>query len=242
MEDKVYADRIAKITEFRFSPSVARSFDDMALRSIPFYAEVQRMCAELAHNFYQKGSFIYDLGCSTGTTALYLSQIFGEEGFHYLGLDNAEAMVGTARENCQALPRQHNVSFAVEDILEIPFDKASVIIANYTLQFIRPLQRTQLIRRIFDSLQPGGAFLFSEKILESDSDTSRLFNRFYFELKKRNGYSKLEIAQKREALENVLIPYRVDENMAMLHDVGFENFNIFFKWYNFASFLACKKA
>jgi tRNA (cmo5U34)-methyltransferase len=99
-----------------------------------------------------------------------------------------------------------------------------------------------LLRRIYDSLLPGGAFLFSEKILEADSDTSRLFNRFYFELKKRNGYSKLEISQKREALENVLIPYRIDENIDLLHEVGFNHINIFFKWYNFASFLATKKA
>jgi len=109
-----------------------------------------------------------------------------------------------------------------------------------TLQFIRPLYRESLIRSIYEGLGDNGCVILVEKVLAEDSTFNRLFIQHYYEMKRRNGYSDLEIAQKREALENVLVPYRLEENRTLLRKQGFQQVDVFFKWYNFCGIVARK--
>jgi tRNA (cmo5U34)-methyltransferase len=226
---------------FEFNAQVAAVFDDMVSRSVPFYREVLRMTAELAHDFYQPGTQIYDLGCSTGALVPLLEAHFGDDGFTYTGLDNSADMIRQANLRC---PRMNSgateAKFIIADITKFDFDPASVFVSNYTFQFLKPLARQALLRRIYTALNNDGCLLLSEKCLEDSSDVSRLYADHYHAMKARNGYSELEIAEKREALENVLIPFRVSENIDMLREAGFNPVSIFFKCYGFTSFLALK--
>ncbi len=242
MQDKVFQENLDHIPDFSFNHEVANVFEDMALRSIPFYDEVLRMSAELSYAYYQDNEIIYDLGCSTGKLVTYIQSIFQDKPFQYVGIDLSEAMLAKARKSCLSSNTNQKITFVQTDSLQYAYQTSGVFIANYLFQFIRPMERAPLLRKIFQHLRPGGILVLSEKVLENNSDHSRLFHRLYYDFKKKNGYSELEISQKRDALENVLIPYRVDENIRLLQECGFEHVDIFFKWYNFVSLIATKQA
>jgi len=241
-KDEVFKNSIPLVEDFRFGENVASVFDDMLTRSVPFYPEMQRMVGEMARDFAAPGSRIYDLGCSTGTTLIHLDQVLGERDITLVGVDNSEEMLAKCRQKMA----EHSFSNAVEltcaDLNKgIFLEDASMALMVLTLQFIRPLQRDKLIRGIYDGLRENGALILIEKVLGEDSIFNRSFIKYYYEFKKRNGYSEMEISQKREALENVLIPYRLKENQEMLERVGFRCVDVFFKWYNFSGIVAVKK-
>jgi len=237
MKDEIFKTQGSGKAPFEFNAQVADVFDDMVSRSVPFYKEVLQMSAELAADFYQPGTMIYDLGCSTATLAQNLVREIPGRNFLYTGIDNSQEMIDRAS---QRLAGNKNIRFACADIADFPFETASVFVSNYTFQFLRPLARQALLRKIYATLKTDGCLILSEKCLEDSADVSRVFVQRHHALKERNGYSKLEIAEKRDALENVLIPFRVSENLEMLREAGFSPVSIFFKCYNFASFLAIK--
>ena len=115
-----------------------------------------------------------------------------------------------------------------------------MVIILLTLQFIRPLNRAHVIRRIYDGMREQAALILVEKIIVDNGLFNRMFIRHYYDMKRRNGYSESEIANKREALENVLIPYRPAENIALLREAGFQQVEEFFRWYNFNGLIAVK--
>lgn len=240
MKDEIFNRHGAGKAPFEFNAHVVEVFDDMVSRSVPFYKEVLRMSAELAHEFYQEGTQIYDLGCSTGALAWHLGEEFGDTPFTYVGIDNSADMIARAKTGSARMRGTGFCQFEYADITAVDFSPASVFVSNYTFQFLRPLARQALLRKIYAALKPNGCLILSEKCLEDSADISRVFADRYHALKERNGYSKLEIAEKRDALENVLIPFRVSENIAMLQETGFTPASIFFKCYNFVSLLALK--
>jgi tRNA (cmo5U34)-methyltransferase len=241
VKDEIFKQPGSGKKPFEFNAQVAEVFDDMVSRSIPFYNEVLRMSAELARTFYQADTEIYDLGCSTGALVPFLEREFAGTGFYYSGIDSSDEMIIKANLSC---PRMNSgatkAQFAVADITQIDYQPASVFVANYTFQFLKPLVRQALLRKIFGALTPGGCLIVSEKCLEDAADMSRVYADLYHTMKARNGYSQLEIAEKRDALENVLIPFRVSENLELLGAAGFNPVSIFFKYYNFTSFMALK--
>jgi tRNA (cmo5U34)-methyltransferase len=133
-----------------------------------------------------------------------------------------------------------NVEFINTDFLEYDLSSSQAIVANYTVQFIRPLKREKLIKKIYDSLNENGIFLMSEKLITEHKKLNKIMIDIYYEYKKKMGYSEFEIAQKREALENVLIPYTMQENIEMLKNAGFKDIEVIFRWNNFATFIAFK--
>jgi tRNA (cmo5U34)-methyltransferase len=226
--------------DFSFNETVAAVFDDMVERSVPFYAEIQRMVAELALDFAVPGTRLYDLGCSTGTTLLLLDEILPKE-IAFVGIDNAPRMLERCRQklDARAMSRQHELCcLDLNDGLQL--NNASVVVLMLTLQFIRPLHRDSLVKKIWEGLNENGCLIVVEKILGEDSVFNRIFIKHYYDLKKRHGYSELEISQKREALENVLIPYKLLENRELFLRTGFRHCDVFFKWYNFAGMVAVK--
>lgn len=240
LKDKIFKTKIEKSSDFRFDKSVVDVFDDMVLRSVPFYLEIQRMIAEISQEYARHGSSVYDLGCSTGTTLIALDKMVGSS-VRFVGVDESAEMLDKCQANFLNNNPKRELDVVHADLNHgVIINNASVVILCLTLQFVRPVNRPRLLRTVYEQLQPGGALILAEKILCENSSFNRQFIKFYYEMKKRNHYNEMEIAQKREALENVLIPYKISENIQMLEEAQFKSSEVFFKWYNFAGIVAIK--
>lgn len=239
-QDKLFSSgKIEK--DFTFNQEVADVFDDMVNRSIPFYSAVINATADLLARHLAPQETVVDLGCSTGTTLLALHHRLQGRKIRFIGIDNAQAMLDKARKKCSRLAHASDITFQQEDITACTLSSAKAVICNYTLQFLRPLARQGLIDRIYRDLPSNGVLIVSEKTISHAAQLNRDFISIYHAFKKNQGYSDLEIAAKREALENVLIPFSVQENMQLFERAGFSTVEIFFKWFNFSSFVAIKQ-
>ncbi len=233
-KDQVFTKDIEK--QFEFDENVASVFDDMLDRSVPFYKEVIKLIGHFVLSLSKEDDKIADLGCSTANTLLYIHSL--KNDLKLIGVDNSEAMIKKAKEKTKAFGA--DIKFLTEDITEVKLQDLSFVLANYTLQFIRPLQREKTVKNIYDSLKEGGYFIFSEKVISEDKKITKTMIDSYHQYKLDNGYSQYEIANKREALENVLIPYTEEENKKMIKDAGFSHIETIFRWNNFATYLAVK--
>ena len=240
-EDRLYTSGTVA-EDFSFNDRVAEVFDDMLLRSVPCYRTVIEAMAQLLSGMLPKGATIYDLGCSTGSTLLELSRILPDKEFRYIGIDRAPAMLDKAKRKSEMYGKAAVLEFREDDITACPLPEAAGILCNYTLQFLRPLHRQDFVNRLHACLPEGGVLLLSEKTISHAGRLNRAFIETHHAFKKRQGYSELEIAAKREALENVLIPFSLQENMAMLESAGFAEIEVFFQWFNFASLIALKRS
>lgn len=239
-KDEVFKEESGKINDFKFGKNVAVVFDDMVNRSVPFYGEIQRMMAELAASHAREGSDVYDLGCSTGTTLLGMDTMVPRD-IRFVGVDDSPEML----EQCKTKLHESGFSRPYElrcaDLNdEVNISNASVVVLCLTLQFVRPVNRERLLKSIYNGLNAGGVLILVEKVLAEDSIFNRDFINYYYNYKRRNHYSELEISQKREALENVLVPYKLSENIHLLRQQGFRQEEVFFKWYNFTGLIAVK--
>jgi len=234
-KDKVFTQAIKK--KFEFDESVASVFDDMLSRSVPFYDEVRKLIISLILAEQTEGLKVLDLGSSTAKFLLDLHSKMDVK-MQLKGLDNSQAMLDRAGQKCQAFGASIELEFA--DMLTYHYENEDVVVANYTLQFIRPMQRIELIKKIYEGMRDNGVFIFSEKVVFDDKTLDKQMIDTYYEYKKEQGYSEYEIAQKREALENVLIPFTIKENIQMCKDAGFKNIETVFQWANFVTFLVKK--
>ena len=239
-KDTLFSERREEIRDFDFGKDTAVVFDDMLLRSVPFYEEIQRMIGELAADYAVPGTQLYDLGCATCNAFVQLDPMV-PAGVRFVGVDFSQEMLDQGREKLVSHQFKREYELVRADLNEdLEFTNASIVLMNLTLQFVRPVRRHRLMSQIAKGLQPGGCLLVVEKVLSKDSKINRSFIKFYYDFKQRNGYSQLEIAQKREALENVLIPYRLEENFELFLSSGFSFCDVFFKWYNFCGIIAVK--
>jgi len=241
--DEIFRTESVGSSEFEFNDQVARVFDDMLVRSVPLYVEQQRMIRDIAAKFWIPGTDIYDLGCSTATTLLTIAPAIAGP-CRLIGFDNSFPMLEQARTKMRNEGSDDRILLEYADLnadLEASrLSNASVVTMCWTLQFVRPLNRDRLMRWIYSGLVEGGALIVTEKILTRNSAMNRFFIDFYYGFKKRNNYSVEEIRRKREALENVLIPYSSEENLALFKRNGFQLIEPFFQWYNFAGYLCIK--
>jgi tRNA (cmo5U34)-methyltransferase len=241
-KDALFRAPRARVEDFEFGAQTAAVFDDMLDRSVPFYGEIQRMTAELAADFAQEGTAIYDLGCSTATSILAIARALPpERRVRFIGIDNSPEMLERGRRKIEASGMAHPCELRLGDLNQgVLVDGASVALLVLTLQFVRPLNREALLASVARGIRDQGCAIIVEKVLGESSTINRLFIEHYYDMKRRNGYSDMEIAQKREALENVLVPYRLEENRELLRRAGFQHIDIFFKWYNFCGIIAVK--
>ncbi len=238
--DDLFLEKREFVNDFDFGKKTAQVFDDMLNRSVPFYSEIQRMMAEMAGYFAVGNTNLYDLGCSTGATFLSIVQKVPQDVM-FIGIDSSEEMLQKARKKLEEANISHKYELILSDLNQgVNIENASVVIMNLTLQFIRPLYRERLVRSIAEGVNENGCFIVVEKVLSASSLINRLFIQLYYEFKKRSGYDELEIRQKREALENVLIPYHYDENRQLFLENGFKDCECFFRWYNFCGIIAVK--
>ena len=237
--DEIYLVPKPLVSDFAFGSETAAVFDDMLDRSVPFYSEIQRMITELVADFAVDGSNVYDLGCSTCATFRRLAEL--DRDVTFVGIDDSQAMLDRGREDLERSGFGRRFELQRRDLHEgLDIHDASVVILCLTLQFVRPLHRERVMKTIYDGMRPQGCLIVVEKVLAEETLMNRFFIKHYYDMKRRNGYSDIEIAQKREALENVLIPYRLDENVALMKEAGFHQPAIFFKWYNFSGLVAVK--
>lgn len=244
--DRPSADRLFAGADFpipfQFDHRVAQVFDDMVSRSIPFYRQVMELQLCLVREYYQQGTMIYDLGCSTGSTLQLLAEYL-DPAPRMTGIDASAAMIAQAEDKLKIGARgSQTIRLKVGDIRSSTYPDASVVLLNYTLQFLPVRDRAQLIRKIGAELLPGGILVISEKVRFDDSRLSELSRRTYEDFKRCNGYSDTEIQRKKEALENVLVPLTRKEQLDLLHEAGFGTVETVFQWNNFVTYLAIKKA
>jgi len=242
-KDEIYSNQETGDRPFRFSAAVAEVFPDMLRRSIPGYAASIEAIASLAARYVVPNSNCYDLGCSLGAASLAMQAGITVPGCRIVAVDNAPAMV----ERCRVIVEQasdpaHSTPIDVQqaDIRDTTIENASMVVMNYTLQFLDKNARDAIVAHIYAGLRPGGLFLLSEKVVDEDAHMEELLVDLHHEHKRRNDYSQLEISRKRAALENVLIPESVPVHRARLAQAGFAHSAVWLRYFNFVSIVAIK--
>ena len=235
-KDRVFNKPLTSVKAFEFDEEVTRVFDDMISRSVPGYDLLVKLIALYADLFITSDSQVYDLGCSTGIVSRVIAQQVSDRNCVIQAVDNSAAMI----RQCQTTHQGHEINWQCRDIQGLEVNNASMVILNLTLQFIKPDQRVDLLSRIYRGLNPGGVLVLTEKIEFQDRAAQNTMTELYHAFKKVQGYSDLEISQKRAALENVLIPETTEQHRKRLSEVGFSQVYECFHCLNFVSFLAIR--
>ena len=240
--DRYYAEPQDMLVDFVFDSKVASVFPDMIRRSVPGYETIISQLSVFARQFARNGSRIYDLGCSTGASSIALARGLNHlDHYELLAIDNSVAMLESAKRNLQDRVNA-SLRLICADICDIAIVDASVVCLNFTLQFIQPAQRSRLLRKIYQGLRPGAVLILSEKLCFDGIPEQRFMENMHLAFKRENAYSELEIAQKRTALENVLLPESLATHLTRLQECGFEQIYPWFQDFNFVSIAAIKSA
>ncbi|MBA56736.1 MAG: carboxy-S-adenosyl-L-methionine synthase CmoA [Pseudomonadales bacterium] len=249
-QDNLFAKPLTHLVDFAFDEQVASVFPDMIRRSVPGYETVIAMLGVFASSLVTPGSRVYDLGCSQGAATLALRRHIQAPDVTLVAVDNSEPMIERCRSNVAADLSPSRVEMRCEDIQDTPIENASLVALNYTLQFVPLEQRPGLVRRLYEGMNPGAGLILSEKIRlpgahqeeadQQEHSQQECFTQWHHEFKRLNGYSDLEISQKRQAIENVLIPESAEDHIQRLQQAGFSQVYCWFQCFNFASFVAIK--
>ena len=239
--DSIYASPLDELVDFSFDERVVDVFPDMIQRSVPAYGSIISMIGVFTAKYAQKDSQCYDLGCSLGAASLSMRQKIHQDNCAIIAVDNSSAMIARAQaifdaDQSSTVP----ITLIRSDILDVSVEDASVVVLNFTLQFIPLAERLALIKRIYEGLKPGGILILSEKTAFENDASDRFLSDSHHDFKRANGYSDLEISQKRTALENVLIPETLEIHQQRLADAGFSSSNRWFQCFNFISLVAIK--
>ena len=239
-QDSIFAAPIEKLGDFTFDTNVAEVFPDMIKRSVPGYSNIITAIGMLSERFAQDDSRIYDLGCSLGAATLTMRRHIKAKNCKIIAVDNSSAMV----ERCKVLVNAYRADTDVEvieaDICNIDISNASIVVLNFTLQFLTIESRQQLLQKIYAGLKPSGILILSEKYRFDDEVTHELLIDLHHDFKRANGYSELEISQKRSALENVMKPDSIEQHANRLKSIGFGSVSVWFQCFNFGSMFAIK--
>jgi len=238
--DTLYANPLAHVSQFAFDQSVVNVFPDMIKRSVPGYATIINMIGNLAERYAQPNSVCYDLGCSLGAATLSMRHRIQAADCKIVGIDNSEAMIARCQQIIAADSGEVDVELLQGNIQDIAITNASMAVLNFTLQFISVDERLAVLRSIHQGLLPNGVLILSEKVCFDDEPHQHLMTELHHNFKRANGYSDLEIAQKRSAIENYLIPETLDTHRQRLRDAGFHSVDVWFQCFNFASLIAIK--
>ncbi|MCP4672091.1 MAG: carboxy-S-adenosyl-L-methionine synthase CmoA [Desulfobacula sp.] len=243
-KDQVFACKKDKVKPFEFNEEVADVFDDMLNRSVPLYAQSIKRQAQLTAQFYQNNSWIYDLGCSHGNLGIKILDQFKKRGFStfsMVGVDNSIPMIEKYYKRLGKHGNTGQIELVCGFLEDIKIKNASVVLINLTLQFLDVKKRDDLIKKIFKGMNSKGILLLTEKVIHPSEFVNDLQMEFYKKFKIENGYSRLEISQKRDALEKVLIPDTIQTHENRILKAGFTHFDVWLKWFNFASMVAIKQ-
>lgn len=238
--DTLYANPLAQVRDFSFDETVVNVFPDMIKRSVPGYATIIHMIGNLAERYAQANSLCYDLGCSLGAATLAMRHRINAANCKLVGVDNSHAMIARCQQVIAADSAELEVDLHCADLCDFPIHNASVVVLNFTLQFIPIEKRGLILQNIYAGLKPNGVLILSEKLAFDDEQHQQLMIELHHNFKRANGYSDLEIAQKRTAIENILIPETLTTHRQRLKDAGFSSVDVWFQCFNFASIIAIK--
>jgi len=239
-KDNIYQHAQAQVADFSFDKKVANVFPDMIQRSVPGYAHIISMIGLLSGKYAQADSNLYDLGCSLGAVTAAMRHNVKQTGCKVIAVDNSQAMLDKCKITINSEESILPVDFVLADISTIELKNASVVVLNFTLQFIPIEQRKTLLNNIYHAMPKGGVLIISEKLDFIDQALNELMIENHHQFKRANGYSDLEIAQKRSAIENVLIPETWQIHESRLQEIGFAHPHIWFQSLNFCSYMAIK--
>lgn len=239
-KDHIYTDKRNKIDDFVFDENVANVFEDMVQRSVPGYMAVYKMLPIIANRYVKPASNVYDLGCSLGEASLSIANSIQADGVNIFAVDNSQAMIDQLNKRILEDELKVPIETVCEDVSKISIENASFVVLNYTLQFIQPSKRDTILKNIYAGMKENAALLLSEKIKYEDVERDEQMRKQHEEFKRDNDYSNLEISQKRESLENVLIRDTHEEHMQRLQNAGFKKINILAEYLNFISYVAVK--
>jgi len=239
-KDNIYSESLANIANFSFDAQVADVFTDMIERSVPGYRAIITMIETLTGHYAQPGSNLYDLGCSLGAATLSMARGVNVEDCNIIAIDNSVAMVERCRKAVEQKHTCAGVRVVEGDMLTTNITDASVVVLNFTLQFVPPETRLQLLKKIYEGMRPGGVLILSEKVVFDDGHLNGLLADIHHDFKRAHGYSDLEVSQKRSALENVLVPETIPTHRKRLAQAGFASVDVWFQCFNFMSMLAVK--
>jgi len=238
--DLIYSKAHKQVKNFTFDAQVVEVFPDMISRSVPGYNTIIDTIGRLSQQFVQKDSNIYDLGCSLGAATLAMRKGITAENCNIIGVDNSSDMVKRCKMHVEAFKGQTPVNIIEGNIQDIAIENASMVVLNFTLQFIEKSHRQALLTKIANGLKPGGLLVLSEKITADDQTVDQVLIDLHHSFKHDNGYSELEVAQKRSALEKVMLTDSVDVHKERLTEAGFKHISLWFQCFNFTSFIAIK--
>ena len=239
-KDDIFAEPLAQVPDFSFDAQVADVFPDMIQRSVPGYQTIIQTIGKLSSRFQQADSNYYDLGCSLGAATLAMRRNINAANSNIIAVDNSSAMVERCERHLQAFRSEVPVQVKLADIREQSIEKAAIVVINFTLQFLPKADRSALLQRVYQGLKPGGVLILSEKFISADSIANDLLVELHYDFKRANGYSELEISQKRSALENVMKPDTLAEHQQRLTAAGFNSQTLWFQCFNFCSMVAIK--
>ena len=234
-KDQIFAESFSQIKAFEFDEKVVSVFPDMIKRSVPGYDTILKGLAMLAMKYVQPNTAVYDLGASLGAVSLTVDQAIGPKSVKIYAIDNSEPMISALQDSLSQVETNNSIRTQLADIANTSIDHASMVVSNFTLQFIAVEKRAELCASIYAGLIEGGVFVLSEKIQSSD-----LMIDYYHGYKKINGYSDMEVAQKRQALEDSLKPDTLQVWQQRLETAGFKQVEVWFKAFNFISIVALK--
>lgn len=240
MKDTIFAAPIEKLGDFTFDESVAEVFPDMIQRSVPGYSNIITAIGMLAERFVTDNSQVYDLGCSRGAGILSVRRNVKAQNVKIIGIDNSEPMVERCRSHINAYQSSIPVDIHLGDIRNVEIENASMVILNFTLQFLPPHDRLALLKKIYQGLKPNGVLVLSEKFTFENQAMNELLIDLHHTFKRANGYSELEVSQKRTALENVMRTDSIDTHKQRLQQAGFSQVELWFQCFNFGSMIAIK--
>ncbi len=233
-------DKTTPVGRWVFDESVAACFDNMLARSIPEYSAMRRASFELGKQYVQPGTAIVDLGCSRGEALAPYIREFGV-GNRYVGVEASAPMAAICRERFDIHIRSGLLDAREIDLRSgYPNVRASLTLSILTAQFIPMEHRQRLIRSAYANTVSGGALMLVEKVLGSTAEINEQMVARYYDMKAANGYSREEIDRKRLSLEGVLVPITAHWNEEMLRAAGFEQIDCFWRWMNFAGWIAIK--
>lgn len=243
-KDRLFQTEMNGPADFVFDDRVVRVFPDMINRSVPGYGLIVPMIGMLARRYARENTLLYDLGCSLGAVSIAMRAAVRRPGTKIVAIDSSADMIHRLNELLRddADPQAPEISTVQQDIAQTPINNASVVVLNFTLQFLEPDQRTGLLSRIASGLVPGGVLILSEKIRFEDEVEQTLQTTWHHDFKMAQGYSELEIAQKRDALENVMKPDSMEQHHARLKSVGFVRVSPWFQGFNFVSMVAFRES
>lgn len=234
-KDQIFAESFSQIRAFEFDDKVVSVFPDMIKRSVPGYDTILKGIAMLGMKHVKRDTQVYDLGASLGAVSLTVDQAVGEQNIQVHAIDNSKPMIDQLKENLSNISLHNQINPHLADVAEFPIENASMVVSNFTLQFMPVKDRQKVCEAVYRGLNQGAVFVLSEKVLSSETLID-----YYHGYKKINGYSDMEIAQKRQALEDALTPDTLDDWLLRLKSAGFNQVEVWFRAFNFISLAATK--